>query len=276
MTPREWLFPKTPSLGFLEERMREEPPFRIVSFGLTLLPNINLIYRLESVEGYYSFHSARYHRFMKELVSPDVHHNWVDIFSRANKKLLRMLNVKYILTKNKIEEDLELVYDGEIKIYEDPKALPRAWIVPQAKVLKTKEEIFKELKNPGFDPRKVVIVEEKVKWKKGGSFNSQIPTIITYQPERIVIDAELHEDGFLVLSDSWDPGWKVFVNGKRRKILRANYIMRAVYLEKGKHRVEFLYDPFCFKLGLYISGTTFIVGILLGLYSLFRAKRREG
>jgi uncharacterized membrane protein YfhO len=62
----------------------------------------------------------------------------------------------------------------------------------------------------------------------------------------------------LVLSDTFYPGWKAFVDGKEEKILRANYNFRAVPLTAGTHRVEFVYDPLSFKLGAL---TTFL-GIL--------------
>ncbi|HAV42603.1 TPA: hypothetical protein DCX15_01100 [bacterium] len=274
MTPKEWLFPETPSLSFLTAKLDEEPPFRIAAFGCILPPNTNIIYKLQSVEGYESFHSARYHDFMKELVSPDVYHNWINIFSQANRKFLQVLNVKYILAENELEgEDLKPVYDGEIKIYEDLKAFPRAWIVPEGKVLKTKEEIFDELKSLDFDPKKAVILEEEPQGFKGSKAQGEA-TIIEYQPEKVIIQAELNQDGFLVLSDSWYPGWKVFVNGKKGKILRANYIMRAVQLSNGRHLVEFIYDPPSFKVGLFISLTIFILILILLVVSLKRWSKR--
>lgn len=280
MTPKEWLFPKTPSLSFLTDKLDKEPPFRIVAFGRILPPNTNLIYRLQSVEGYESLHSARYHDFMKELVSPDIYHNWVDIISWANRRILQLLNVRYILANVELKgEDLRLIYDGEIRIYEDLGALPRAWIVPEAKILKRKEEIFDELRSPGFDPRRTVILEEKPDELPITDYQLPIKIrdlkskIVEYQPEKVIIEASLPNDGFLVLSDSWDPGWRVFVDGKERKVLRANYIMRAVRLWQGDHLVEFIYDPPSFKIGLYISIATSLVIILIFGYTIFKKIR---
>ena len=283
MTPKEWLFPETPSLSFLTAKLEKEPPFRIIAFDRILPPNTNLVYRLQSVEGYESLHSARYHDFMKELVSPDVYHNWIDIRSRANRKFLQLLNVKYILADREFRgEDLELVYDGEIKICEDLKAYPRAWVVPEAKVLKTKEEIFEELRSPDFDPRKTVILEEGIRNQGSGIRDQQTrtkltpdprpltPEIIDYQPEKVIIEADLPQAGFLVLSDSYYPGWKVFVDGEGGEVLRANYIMRAVKLSPGHHQVEFIYDPSSFKLGLAISLATLFLITILMVYALFK------
>lgn len=61
-----------------------------------------------------------------------------------------------------------------------------------------------------------------------------------------------------MLSDTYYPGWKAFVDGTRQKIYRANYAFRAIPLSAGTHNVEFVYDPMSFKLGIGVT----ILGIL--------------
>jgi uncharacterized membrane protein YfhO len=74
------------------------------------------------------------------------------------------------------------------------------------------------------------------------------------------LDLQVKTSGnnFLILNDTYFPGWKAFVDGKKTKIYRANYNFRAVPLSAGTHRVEFIYDPMSFKLG---AGVT-LLGIL--------------
>jgi uncharacterized membrane protein YfhO len=60
-------------------------------------------------------------------------------------------------------------------------------------------------------------------------------------------------DGFLVLSDTYYPGWQVFVDGEEAKIYQADYLFRAVPLKQGEHVVEFRYSPSSFRTGLAIS-----------------------
>jgi uncharacterized membrane protein YfhO len=74
----------------------------------------------------------------------------------------------------------------------------------------------------------------------------------------------------LVLSDTYYPGWKAFVDGKETKIYRADYAFRAIPLNAGTHRVEFTYDPISFKLG--VGGT--LMGII-GCVVIVLAPRRE-
>jgi uncharacterized membrane protein YfhO len=67
------------------------------------------------------------------------------------------------------------------------------------------------------------------------------------------------------LSDTYFPGWRVFVDGKEEKIYRADYNFRAVPISAGKHRVEFVYDPLSFKMGAIITFLGIIGCLVIGL-----------
>ena len=73
------------------------------------------------------------------------------------------------------------------------------------------------------------------------------------------------DHGLLVLSDVDYPGWQARVDGQPVPTYRANYLLRAVPVEGGQHRVEVYYDPPLFKLGLAITVLTLLAsGALLG------------
>ncbi len=86
--------------------------------------------------------------------------------------------------------------------------------------------------------------------------------ILKYEPNYVEIEAVVGESKFLILSDTYYPGWKAHVDGKIDKIYRADYILRAVYLKPGKHIVKFTYDPFSFKIGMLISAVTCVAVVL--------------
>ena len=92
---------------------------------------------------------------------------------------------------------------------------------------------------------------------------------ISESNNRLQLLVKAPESTFLVLNDTYFPGWKAFVDGKKTKIYRADYTFRAIPLNAGTHRVEFVYDPLSFKLGAAIS----IFGIIgcIGIY-IFRRK----
>ena len=67
------------------------------------------------------------------------------------------------------------------------------------------------------------------------------------------LQVETEADGFLVLTDTYMPGWRATINGKSTEILRANYAFRAVRIPAGHHDVEFNYQPLSFQIGAYVS-----------------------
>jgi uncharacterized membrane protein YfhO len=76
----------------------------------------------------------------------------------------------------------------------------------------------------------------------------------------------------LVLADSWYPGWRVEVNGRRAELLRANAVMRGVKLPAGASRVRFVFDPPVARWGGALSG----LGALAALTLLILGGRRVG
>jgi len=78
----------------------------------------------------------------------------------------------------------------------------------------------------------------------------------------------------LVLSDTYYPGWEVYVDEKRDKIYKANYCFRAVALSKGKHKVKFAYNPLSFRIGLYVSLTTLLLIISFIIYTLEQSRTK--
>jgi hypothetical protein len=146
-----------------------------------------------------------------------------------------------------------LVYRSEeVAVYENPDASPRALITHNVRRVGD-EEAFQQLRSP--QPSAEIFVSDgpELETDVGQGIN-EAARILTYEPERVVIDAQLDAEGYLVLTDAWDPGWIVLVDGVAAPIVRADVIFRAVYLEAGAHRVEFLYRPRAFYVGLALSG----------------------
>ena len=68
----------------------------------------------------------------------------------------------------------------------------------------------------------------------------------------------------LVLADAYYPGWVVTVNGEPGDILRADYLLRGVYLPAGVHEVIFRYRPASFRWGIALSA----IGVALAVAGL--------
>jgi uncharacterized membrane protein YfhO len=80
--------------------------------------------------------------------------------------------------------------------------------------------------------------------------------ITKYENCIVEIQANCNKDCILVLADYFYPGWSCFVDNEKTKIYKANYVLRAINLKKGKHKIKFVYEPLSFRIGLLISSLT--------------------
>jgi len=87
--------------------------------------------------------------------------------------------------------------------------------------------------------------------------------ILDEQPDRIRIAVDAPADGFILLADTWYPGWQTLVDGQASQALRANYLFRATPLAAGKHQVEWVYRPTWFYIGVVLSGAALLFMLLL-------------
>lgn len=136
-------------------------------------------------------------------------------------------------------------------IWENTNPLPRAFVVGPVRApggpAKEKAELTY------LDPRKEVLLERDV--LPPGPRQGYIPAqMIQDTPNALTIEVETVLSGYLVLADTWYPGWSASVDGVPAEVFRANLAFRAVALPvPGKHKVVFTYYPRNLRLGLTIS-----------------------
>lgn len=151
--------------------------------------------------------------------------------------------------------DRELFFD--MKVYTSRDPLPRAFVVHNSTV-REGQAALEALKLPQFDPAEMVVLAPSATARAIhrpallGSGPSDA-RLLSYRPEGVELEVELQHEGYLVLLDSFYPGWTAQVDGRGVPIERANHHFRAVYLEPGRHSVVFSYSPDSFETGLRIS-----------------------
>ena len=89
----------------------------------------------------------------------------------------------------------------------------------------------------------------------------------------MTIEATATNLGYLVLTDTFYPGWKATVDGESVPILQANYLFRAVPISPGRHTVMFEYAPQSFALGLSITAATLVGIVILLMVVAWRVSR---
>ena len=268
-SPRELEYPETDAIRFLKA---DKSKFRIISFG-NFLHNSFAAYDLSDVGGYHSFYPKRYGQFLHlsqygpEVPLPERFHRWTD-FHTFGSPLLDLINIKYLLLPpaSTIQSPrLKPVYDKEITIYENTNAFPRAFWVPSYEYCDNREASYKKLGSYTLkDFKTKVILESRppsdFNQLTSPEFPESKPKIdfLHYGPNRIGLVVSTEKDGFLVLSDNYHPGWETKVDGQKVSILRANYIMRAIPIKKGSHRVMLSFRPGGLLAGIFITSLAWI------------------
>jgi hypothetical protein len=153
-------------------------------------------------------------------------------------------------------------------LYENSSVLPRAYVVGQARTPDPGEDLVQALRS--LEPRQSVLLGRDVLTSTERT-EFRPARIVEYKPNDVTIEVQLDQPGYLVLSDSWFPGWTATDNGRPVSVLPANIAFRAVPLDAGDHRVQFHFHPPGFTIGALISLLT--VGILLATARLKGSQR---
>jgi hypothetical protein len=167
---------------------------------------------------------------------------------------------------------------GEIELYENLKARPRAWFVrrvetkPRAEVLRTIKEGRLADGSP-FDPSELALLEME-DFSNGAITLPPVEdatgarvTVTRYEPQRIELKTNNPEAAFLVLSEVYYRGWEARIDGRPTTIYRTDYALRGIAVPPGEHGIEFLYRAPSFRRGAMLSGlgvALLLIGAVIG------------
>ncbi|MBN3032592.1 MAG: YfhO family protein [Candidatus Saganbacteria bacterium] len=189
-----------------------------------LTANQGMLYRLADASGYESILGGDQERLLKRLWGLD---------SLAGVRVLDLLNVKYLITGGEfprrgfrlLTRRRDELKGGEFRLYRNERVLPRGFFVPAAVTVASQSAALDAIFRPGFEPRRAVVLEEKVD----------------------------SPGGFWFTSEWYYPGWRAYVDGRPAPVYRADFMFRAVPVPPGFREVKFVYDPPIFKLGAAVS-----------------------
>ena len=90
-------------------------------------------------------------------------------------------------------------------------------------------------------------------------------TLESYAPDRIAFSTSSQTAGLVVLDEIMFPGWRVAVDGEPATPIRANYLLRAVWVPAGHHDIAWTFDPPHWRIlvGGYVLALLAIAGALV-------------
>lgn len=209
-------------IPFTQTLQNDANLFRIAVDKQLLPGHFGLVTGLQDIDGISPLRLARYDKLM-HLANA---YEW--------------LNVGYLMTKQPQSSNGKIVsQEGEIALVSVQNAKPRAWI--------TNDAMLEQ------DDTRALELLDKREWSHIPLSKVSIPD---RQAEYMTLDLFTPEDGTLVISENFYPGWHATIDGQPTEILRANLTLRAIPVRAGQHHIEMWYDPLSFKLGAAISIVT--------------------
>jgi hypothetical protein len=263
---RDLYYPATPAIEWLQ---KQGPTARIFGSGSILPVNTAEIFGICDARGCDFMSVRRY----EELITGKVGNFYFYGYPTAFPKTFELLNAKYVMTKPGAPADpalFDLVYQNEICIYRFKYGLNRAFPVFDYQVESDPAKVLADVFSPQFDPHKTALLEEEppASLLSGPSAtatgNTASVSINSYEADSVEMKASMPQPGFLVLLDTYFPGWTATVNGQDAPVLRADYNFRAVRLPAGDSDVTFSYRPPSFEIGLCLCAiATAAIGAVL-------------
>ncbi len=302
---RQTIYPETPGIRFLKN---DKSLFRVATMP-EFLPNSLLPFGIEDVGGYSSFFPRRFGELIHLAQEPKLTgpqgirlKQWYN-FESLESPIFSMLNTKYLLaapgssldaaiyaaTDNKNKNNLELVYKGEMDIYENKRVLPRVYFVPQAIYAEDRANAYRMMASHNVEDFMTTVIIEGDRPVSDNSFNDspskliqyqnvennkEIIQSVHYQTNKITLSADVQQKGFLVISTNYHPDWQASIEGKNGlRIVEprlANYSVMAIPVIPGKQEVALSFEPTRQIAGLYLSALVWILLLAAMLHSVVK------
>jgi len=239
-----------------------DPDFRVFNLTVNTFNDASTSYFHKSIGGY---HGAKLRRY-QELIENQI--------SKNNMSVLNMLNAKYFILPDK---------DRKPTAQRNYDALGHAWFVEGYNLVDNADQEMAAI--TFFNPADTAVIDKRFKSAlvafSPGRDSSAYIELSSYAPNHLVYQYESNKDGLVVFSEIYYPkGWNAYVDGKLTPHFRADYVLRAMILPAGNHKLDFKFEPNVYMVGerisLISSITLLVLIVLLGLLEARKAWKAAG
>jgi hypothetical protein len=182
-------------------------------------------------------------------ILPDRFAEWIELIERVPRdhrlKLLALMDVGWLAVLD-ASSNLGVRYDVV------PNA-ERIRLIPEAAVVSSASEALAIVSKSDFDPMSIVVLEDDTIPSVPTGGGGEVDLFETSDPGLVSIRVETTTGSWLLLSDTYYPGWSVELDGVKTKLYKADYLFRAVWVPSGEHTLEFRYRPPLFIVGGVLS-----------------------
>lgn len=260
-----------------------DPNFRVLNLNVSPFNDATTSYHHRSIGGYHGAKLQRYQELIEFHISDDLRYlqrslGQGDFVRRSsqgpvpmeinpsktrNIQILNMLNMKYLILAGR---------QGELPVL-NPGRLGNAWVIKNLKKVKNADEEIRELGK--IDPATEAVFDQRFEshlndFELNYDPNASIE-LTKYEPNVLVYRYKASRPQFVVFSEVYyndNKGWKAYIDGKHKKHIRVNYVLRGMTVPAGEHTIRFEFDPPTFHKAEPVSLASSLIILLLTLGAL--------
>jgi len=243
----------------------KDPHFRVQDFSIDTYNSSSSSYFHKTIGGN---HAAKLQRIQDIIVRHLGNRSQQNPF--GNIQVLNMLNTKYFIVPTG---------ENAQQAQKNPDALGNAWFVNNIKTVATPNEEIDALN--GFDPATTAIIHQEFNdYVNGLSPNMQGTISLTkYSPNTLEYTSNTSSDQLAIFSEVWygpNLGWQAYIDDQPVDHIRANYLLRALKVPSGQHKIRFEFNPSTYNTGNMISMIcSVLMLVLIGFagYKVYKGNR---
>lgn len=224
--------------------------YRIYNQTINPFGETNTSYFKSSIGGYHAVKLRRYDDLINTYFSnPD---------TVKTPRILNMLNTKYMIFGN----------TDNPQVVPNPYTNGNAWLVSDIKIAKDANEEISLIGE--VDTRKIAVIGQEDEQYFQGK-NMKLDSLATislkkYAANSLEFSVNTTTPQLAILSEIYYPhGWKMYLDGKEVPYIKANYLLRAVFVPSGKHTISMKFEPEVIAKGKYISWLSTLLFLLSAL-----------
>ena len=250
--------------------------YRVLNLASNTFNENETSYYHKSIGGYHAAKLRRYQELIDAYISPEMQ-KMMPAIAKAGGDMtkvdgdslfpvLNMLNAKYFIVPLQANQTVAI---------ENPYVYGNAWFVDKVTYVKNANEELDALGK--LNLRHEAVADARFQSQLGESKSQDSTSIVkltAYEPNQLTYDVRSATGGIVVFSEIFYPEWTATVDGKPVEIGRVDYVLRALNVDKGHHKVVLTFDPKSVKQTETVAYLSYGVLLLVVLFAVY-FKRKE-
>ena len=253
--------------------------YRVLNLASNTFNENETSYYHKSIGGYHAAKLRRYQELIEAYIAPEMQEVFKTVAAAGGDMtqvkgdsvypVLNMLNTRYFILP---------VQDGKTVPVKNPYSYGNAWFVNSVKFV---DNANQELDAIGkLDLRHEAVADAKFREQlkpvaEADTDSASLVTITSYEPNQLTYDVKSAKGGVVVFSEIYYPGWTATIDGQPAELGRVNYVLRALTVGPGQHKVELSFFPKSLDVTETVAYVSLGVMLLLIVFALFLTYRRS-